>query len=199
MHRYQDAGIYKFDLLDDKVKARYSFIYKYEDGEWKIAHHHSSMMPEPLLAAPAASSDAAPAATPLPDDDVRGLFHLWNDALATLDPDQVAARYSQTPCLLPTVSDVPRTDYDSIKSYFVDFLKKEPQGTILESYVTSGPDWCMDDGIYEFVFGATGDKVKARYSFVYTKDGDSWKIAHHHSSQMPEEVVAKASLEAATV
>ena len=95
---------------------------------------------------PKASVDAAAAApasdaVTLPDADVRNLFGLWNDALATLDPDQVAARYSAAPCLLPTVSDVPRTDYDSIKAYFVDFLKKEPQGTILESYVTSGPDW----------------------------------------------------------
>jgi uncharacterized protein (TIGR02246 family) len=29
------------------VKARYSFIYKLEDGQWKIYHLHSSMMPEP--------------------------------------------------------------------------------------------------------------------------------------------------------
>jgi uncharacterized protein (TIGR02246 family) len=29
----------------NNVKARYSFIYKYEDGAWKIAHLHSSMMP----------------------------------------------------------------------------------------------------------------------------------------------------------
>lgn len=28
------------------VKARYSFIYRYEDGSWKIDHLHSSMMPE---------------------------------------------------------------------------------------------------------------------------------------------------------
>ena len=28
------------------VKARYSFIYRYEDGAWKIDHLHSSMMPE---------------------------------------------------------------------------------------------------------------------------------------------------------
>ena len=34
-----------------KVNARYSFLYIYEDGEWKIAHHHSSAMPEGLLAA----------------------------------------------------------------------------------------------------------------------------------------------------
>jgi uncharacterized protein (TIGR02246 family) len=29
------------------VKARYSFIYKYGPGGWKIYHLHSSMMPEP--------------------------------------------------------------------------------------------------------------------------------------------------------
>jgi uncharacterized protein (TIGR02246 family) len=29
----------------NNVKARYSFIYKYENGAWKIAHLHSSMMP----------------------------------------------------------------------------------------------------------------------------------------------------------
>ncbi len=28
------------------VKARYSFIYRYEDGAWKIDHLHSSAMPE---------------------------------------------------------------------------------------------------------------------------------------------------------
>ena len=28
------------------VKARYSFLYRYEDGAWKIDHLHSSMMPE---------------------------------------------------------------------------------------------------------------------------------------------------------
>jgi uncharacterized protein (TIGR02246 family) len=28
------------------VKARYSFIYRVEDGKWKIDHLHSSMMPE---------------------------------------------------------------------------------------------------------------------------------------------------------
>ena len=28
------------------IKARYSFIYRMEDGKWKIDHLHSSMMPE---------------------------------------------------------------------------------------------------------------------------------------------------------
>jgi len=183
----QDVGIYEFTLgaTGDKVKARYSFVYVYEDGQWKIAHHHSSQMPEEITAGPVS----------ITNEEVRGLFHLWNDALKTLDPDQVASRYSTKtdPCLLPTVSDIPRTDYDSIKAYFVDFCKKEPQGKILQSYVTVGHNWCMDDGIYEFTMG-NGDKVKARYSFVYTLEDGEWKISHHHSSQMPEEIVPKSSI-----
>mmetsp|Transcript_13451 Transcript_13451/g.32790 ORF Transcript_13451/g.32790 Transcript_13451/m.32790 type:complete len:162 (-) Transcript_13451:140-625(-) len=128
-------------------------------------------------------SSSPPAMT---DDDVRGLFHLWNDALATLDPDTVAKRYASKTILLPTVSDTPRTDYDSIKSYFVDFTQKKPQGVIDESVVIKGDDWCMDAGVYTFTMGATGDKVQARYSFVYTHEDGEWKIAHHHSSVMPE-------------
>lgn len=30
----------------NNVRARYSFIYRYENGDWKIDHLHSSMMPE---------------------------------------------------------------------------------------------------------------------------------------------------------
>eukprot|EP00536_Pseudo-nitzschia_multiseries_P012988 jgi/Psemu1/261071/estExt_Genewise1Plus.C_5280010 len=184
----QDVGIYEFTMgaTGAKVKARYSFVYTFEGGQWKIAHHHSSQMPEEVVPGPAS----------ITNEEVRGLFYLWNDALATLDPAQVASRYSveTAPCLLPTVSDVPRTDYDSIMAYFVDFCKKEPQGEILESYVTVGHNWAMDDGIYEFTMGATGDKVKARYSFVYTLEDGVWKIAHHHSSQMPEEIVPKSTV-----
>jgi len=33
-----------------KVKGRYSFVYVWEDDEWKINHHHSSVMPEGTMA-----------------------------------------------------------------------------------------------------------------------------------------------------
>lgn len=49
----QDAGVYEFTMGIDgsTVKGRYSFVYVFEDGEWKISHHHSSVMPEAYLAA----------------------------------------------------------------------------------------------------------------------------------------------------
>merc|ERR1712176_1678703 len=178
----QDAGIYEFTMgkTGAKVKGRYTYVYVFEDGQWKISQHHSSVMPEAIK----------PKAITEPE--VRNLFQLWNSALATLDADAVAKRYAKDATLLPTVSDVPRTDYDLIKDYFVGFLKKEPQGTIKESYVTIGDNWCQDTGIYEFTMGATGDKVAGRYSFIYVYEDDQRKIAHHHSSVMPEAFLGPA-------
>eukprot|EP00573_Skeletonema_grethae_P003186 CAMPEP_0201687460 /NCGR_PEP_ID=MMETSP0578-20130828/1516_1 /ASSEMBLY_ACC=CAM_ASM_000663 /TAXON_ID=267565 /ORGANISM="Skeletonema grethea, Strain CCMP 1804" /LENGTH=591 /DNA_ID=CAMNT_0048171619 /DNA_START=13 /DNA_END=1788 /DNA_ORIENTATION=+ len=175
-----DAGIYEFTMgaTGDKVKARYTYNYVQEDGVWKIQHHHSSVMPEEIAMG-----------KPITEDEVRGLFSLWNNALATLDPKKVASRYATKGVLLPTVSDTPRTDFESIEDYFVHFLKLKPQGEILESHVTIGNNWCQDVGIYEFTMGATGKKVKGRYSFVYVYEDGEWKINHHHSSIMPEGIV----------
>ena len=43
------------------------------------------------------------------ETEVRALFELWNQALATGDSRIVADRYIKAPMLLPTVSDKPRT------------------------------------------------------------------------------------------
>ena len=118
---------------------------------------------------------------------VQDLFHLWNDALGAENPDAVARRYSPTGAvLLPTVSDIPRTDYDSIRNYFEHFLQSQPTGRILQSHVTIGTGWCSDVGLYEFTMGTTGNKVRGRYSFVYVWENGQWLINHHHSSKMPE-------------
>ena len=44
----KDVGIYEFQKGIDgtSVRARYSFVYVFEDGEWKISHHHSSLQPD---------------------------------------------------------------------------------------------------------------------------------------------------------
>ncbi len=59
-----DMGTYTFSLMDDKgvtseVAARYTFIYQYRDGGWKILHHHSSAMPETGTSAMPADAQAA--------------------------------------------------------------------------------------------------------------------------------------------
>ena len=133
------------------------------------------------------------------EKEVRALFSLWNSALATGDSRIVANRYTKSPVLLPTVSDTPRTNFESVKDYFDAFLLKEPQGKILEGYINIGDGWASDTGIYEFTMGTTGDKVKARYTYLYVQEGGIWKIQHHHSSVMPEEIAMGKSITEAEV
>jgi uncharacterized protein (TIGR02246 family) len=45
-----DAGLYTFIYRKEGERptaARYTYVYKYEGGGWLIAHHHSSVRPEP--------------------------------------------------------------------------------------------------------------------------------------------------------
>jgi uncharacterized protein (TIGR02246 family) len=65
-----DMGTYTFSLMDDKgmtseVAARYTFIYQYRDGGWKILHHHSSAMPEAVASATPEDAHSTPDKAPV--------------------------------------------------------------------------------------------------------------------------------------
>lgn len=57
-----DVGTYTFTLSGKLpgekviVPARYSYNYVYRNGQWLIAHHHSSAMPEPTAPVTAAAA-----------------------------------------------------------------------------------------------------------------------------------------------
>jgi uncharacterized protein (TIGR02246 family) len=47
-----NSGVYTFTFGDGtQVTARFSYLYKHINGEWKIIEHHSSAMPELAVAA----------------------------------------------------------------------------------------------------------------------------------------------------
>ena len=69
----------------------------------------------------------------------------------------------QSPVLLPTVSDEPRTDFAGVKDYFDAFILKKPQGKILDGKINIGDGWASDSGIYEvclFIFLARSVHTK---------------------------------------
>ena len=49
-----DGGIYTFNFGKDgsSVTGRYTFLYEFVGGEWKIASHHSSAMPQDIKVEP---------------------------------------------------------------------------------------------------------------------------------------------------
>lgn len=120
--------------------------------------------------------------------EIRALFTIWNDALQTRDPDAVARLYSADAILLPTVSNKVRHDHAEIRDYFVTFLAKQPRGVMNESNVREFGDLAIDSGVYTFDLTSDGatTQVPCRYTFVYRREADGWKIVEHHSSAMPE-------------
>ena len=106
------------------------------------------------------------------EKEVRALFGLWNQALATGDSRIVADRYIKNPVLLPTVSDQPRTDFDSVKDYFDTFLLKKPQGKIIEGNVHIGDGWASVRFVRYFVFALLG--------YCGTNSLDCIKTGHRH-------------------
>jgi uncharacterized protein (TIGR02246 family) len=144
-----------------------------------------------LSAAAAAPAAAAPRCAAVDEATVASWFDGWNLALASLDAERVARRYWDDAVLLATVSNRPRLDHESIREYFVHFLEKHPRGRIDTRSVRVSCDTAVDAGTYTFSLmddkGAVKE-VAARFTYVYTFREGEWRIAHHHSSAMPEPV-----------
>jgi uncharacterized protein (TIGR02246 family) len=134
-----------------------------------------------LMATPALAEECAPVTKP----QVEQLFDRWNASLATLDPEKVVENYAPDAVLLPTLSNKPRLTQEERKKYFVDFLKKHPQGKIDSRTIKLGCNEALDTGIYTFTL-KDGAKVPARYTFTYEFKDGKWLISSHHSSAMPE-------------
>lgn len=87
---------------------------------------------------------SSPAVLTKEEQEIRALFSLWNNALATGDSRLVTARYAKDAVLLPTVSDTPRTTHELIQDYFDAFMKRKPQGVITEGYIKIGDGFAKD-------------------------------------------------------
>ncbi len=125
--------------------------------------------------------------------EIAALFDEWNSALNSGDPARVAALYAEDAVLLPTMSNQVRTTPDGIREYFAEFLTASPQGTVRESAIRLlCEDVACHCGIYVFELTSGGKRVTvpARFSFVYQRRADGWKIREHHSSVMPEPIDA---------
>lgn len=122
------------------------------------------------------------------ENDIIQLFDRWNQSLKTGNPKQVTANYAEDAILLPTRSNIPRTNHQEICDYFEHFLKQKPVAVVKMRVIRIGRYSAMDSGLYTFTLTQNGKtiEVPARYTFEYELINGQWLIVGHHSSIMPE-------------
>ncbi len=123
--------------------------------------------------------------------EIAALFDRWNASLRSKDAKKVVANYAPGSVLIPTLSDRVRFTATEKEDYFVQFLKRHPEGRIDDRVIEVDCDSAVDSGLYTFRFG-DGTQVRARYTFTYKRIEGEWLISSHHSSAMPEKPVSAA-------
>ena len=126
--------------------------------------------------------------------EIAALFDDWNETLRTGGPNDMALLYAEDGVLLPTVSNIVRSNRVEIADYFEHFLALHPRGVINEQHIdVLDTNTAVNSGVYTFDVIKEGQPtfVVARYNFLYEKVGGKWLIKSHHSSAMPELLAAR--------
>ena len=112
------------------------------------------------------------------------MIETWVEKIRTNDPKQVASLYHDDGLLLGTFSDIERKGHELILAYFENLLKSQVDVEIVTQHKHETDSLVTNSGLYNFI--VDGKTVNARFSFVFIKTGDEWKILSHHSSVLPE-------------
>ena len=112
------------------------------------------------------------------------MIETWVEKIRTNDPKQVASLYHDDGLLLGTFSDIERKGHDLILAYFENLLKSKVNVEVVTQNKHETDSIAVNSGLYNFI--VDGKTVNARFSFVFIKSGDEWKILSHHSSVLPE-------------
>ncbi len=112
------------------------------------------------------------------------MLQTWVNKIRTNDPEQVASLYHDDGLLLGTFSDIERKGYDLILAYFENLFKSNVDVEIITEHKHETDLLITNSGLYNFIVDEK--TVNARFSFVFIKTNDNWKILSHHSSVLPE-------------
>ena len=112
------------------------------------------------------------------------LLQKWINAIKTGDPKEVTNLYHDDGILLGTFSNKERIGHELILEYFENLLKSPVEVEIVSEHTSVSESVAVNSGLYNFV--TDGKTINARFSFVYQKNNDEWKITSHHSSVIPE-------------
>ena len=114
------------------------------------------------------------------------LLQNWVKTVKTNDVNQVAELYHDNGLLLGTFSNKERHGKSSILKYFRKLLKSKVDVKIITQHVHKTNTILVSSGQYNFIVNDV--IIRARYTFVFSKNKNNWKILSHHSSLLPDSV-----------
>jgi uncharacterized protein (TIGR02246 family) len=115
-------------------------------------------------------------------------FTRWEQALLTRHPKTVAELYADDATLLPTMAHKVITERKGVEQYFTFFESFVPTVSMVEQHVVDiSEESYLHCGVYRFTLTIDGkeQEVDARFTMIWKKSGNQWKIFHHHSSRVP--------------
>ena len=112
------------------------------------------------------------------------LLQEWVGEIRGGDPKQVTSLYHEDGILLGTFSALERIGHELIQAYFENLLQSPVDVEIISEHSSIFESTAVNSGLYNFI--TNGKTINARFSFVYHKNGNEWKIVSHHSSVLPE-------------
>ncbi len=112
------------------------------------------------------------------------LLQKWTGAIKNGDPKQVTKLYHEAGILLGTFSPKERVGHYLILEYFESLLKSPVEVQVVSEHPLVFGSVAVNSGLYNFI--TDSKTINARFSFVYSKNDDGWKIISHHSSVLPE-------------
>lgn len=121
-----------------------------------------------------------------PSEDANALVDRWSAAYSSNDVDAIVALYAPNAVLLGTVSPVMSEGSAAIGKYF-----SAVKGTGNKNAIRERRVFLLDDnavvvtGFYDFSNSAQPPVVRpSRFTMLVTRQGDEWRISHHHSSPL---------------
>ena len=118
------------------------------------------------------------------DSTTTELLQKWTSAIKNGEPKQVTKLYHEAGILLGTFSPKERVGHYLILEYFESLLKSPVEVQVVSEHPLVFGSVAVNSGLYNFI--TDSKTINARFSFVYSKNDDGWKIISHHSSVLPE-------------
>ena len=112
------------------------------------------------------------------------LLNLWVEKIKTNDAAQVADMYHTDGLLLGTFSNSERKGQELILNYFENLFSSHVDVIVITKHEYKSDSISTASGLYNFE--VNDSIIEARFSFVFVKSKEDWKILSHHSSVLPK-------------